>query len=74
MVAQPLAAGVTWGSGIGQWFSALRQIRHAGVLGMVFSQDAEFAMLDLPEADPAGPMVRESSNLYVLNGVANSLP
>ena len=54
--------------------SAFRQIRHAGVLGTVFPQDAEFAMSDLPEADVAGPMVRESSNSIARDCSRGSLP
>ena len=54
--------------------SAFRQIGHAGVLGTVFPQDAEFAMSDLPEADVAGPMVRKGSVFHVLRSLAGSLP
>ncbi|WJY75772.1 hypothetical protein CCANI_09720 [Corynebacterium canis] len=61
------------GAEISRQFSALRQIRHAGVLGTVFPLDAEFAVSDVPEADPARPMVRKSSILSALHGLANSL-
>ena len=42
-----------FGAGIGQWFCVLRQIRHADRSVAVFPQDAEPALLDVPEADPA---------------------
>ncbi|TWT26911.1 hypothetical protein FRX94_03465 [Corynebacterium canis] len=37
---------------IGQWFSAPRQIRHADRRAVVFPQERETAVLDVPEADP----------------------
>ena len=37
----------------------VRQIRHAGRRLVVFPQDAEFALSDLPAADVAGPMGRK---------------
>ncbi|TWT25627.1 hypothetical protein FRX94_05730 [Corynebacterium canis] len=45
--------------------SAFRQIQHAGRRAMVFPQDAELALFDLPEADPAGPIVRDNLTLIV---------
>ncbi|GAA4800217.1 hypothetical protein CCANI_06040 [Corynebacterium canis] len=56
------------GAEISQWLSALRQIRHAGVLGTMFPQEREMAVLDLPEADVAVPMVREHLTFRVWNG------
>ncbi|TWT26747.1 hypothetical protein FRX94_03850 [Corynebacterium canis] len=46
----------------------VRQIRHAGRCAVLFPQDAELALSDLPEADLERPMVRKHSTLHLRKG------